>query len=69
MQMYLERLDGLFNSFILFVIVSIGIITLLADVPKLKRRKLMKEVKLARGISLFYIFGGLLSYIALRILL
>ena len=69
MQMYLEKLAGLFNTFILFVIVIIGIATLLADVPKLKRRKLMKEMKLARGIGLFYIFGGLLSYIALKILL
>ncbi|WP_026476956.1 CLC_0170 family protein [Alkaliphilus transvaalensis] len=64
----LDVIAGLFNIFILVIILAIGIYTLLVDASKLRKREFFKEMKIAKIISYIYIVGGLISFIALKIL-
>ncbi len=63
----IKKLAGLFNSYILVMILLIGAYTLFVDVTKLKKREYIREMKIAKYISYFYIFGGLITFIAINI--
>lgn len=62
----MARLKGLLSTGNLIFIILMGIFSLLVDGPRLKRDSKTKELGILRGVSYFYILGGIIMLVVLK---
>ncbi|SDK86224.1 CLC_0170 family protein [Natronincola ferrireducens] len=67
MQQFLIRLKDIYDGYMLVLMVFIGLFLLLRDVPLLRKKKLKRDVKIAKALGYVYVVGGITLFIALRI--
>ena len=63
-----EEIKSFYNMYIFLLILCIGLFIWLADGRRLKKKKLNREARMCKWIGLVYIFGGVVVYIAVKIL-
>ena len=59
---------GIYNAYMLMVVVGIGLFLLVRDVPILKKKKLKKESSMAKVLGYFYVVAGVALFILAEIL-
>lgn len=59
----MERVKEILNRENLILVLLIGIFCLLIDGPRLKREGKIKELKVLKLISYFYIIGGIILFV------
>lgn len=66
-MMIYEEFKSTYDSYMMWVVVLIGLFLILFDGKQLKKLKLMKEAKIANVLGYFYIIVGIGVYIVLAI--
>ncbi|KAB3540960.1 hypothetical protein F8154_00110 [Alkaliphilus pronyensis] len=67
LMMIYEEFKSTYDSYMMWVVVLIGLFLILFDGKQLKKLKLMKEAKIANVLGYFYIIVGIGVYIVLAI--
>lgn len=67
MKLFLEKFFTIFDGYMLALCLFVGIFLLLRDVPILRKKKLMKDMKIAKFLGYAYIIGGITLFIIARI--
>lgn len=62
----MARLKELLNTGNLIFISLMGVLSLMVDGSRLKRESRTKELAILRGVSYFYIAGGLIMLVVLK---
>ncbi|EOD01687.1 CLC_0170 family protein [Caldisalinibacter kiritimatiensis] len=62
----ISELKELFSLYEMFLIVAIGLFTFFVDFQRLRKRRLRKDARIAKGIGLVYLIVGPLIFISLQ---
>ncbi|MCC5912040.1 MAG: hypothetical protein JJT76_16595 [Clostridiaceae bacterium] len=68
MNGFLEKLQDIYDGYMLALMVFIGLFLLLRDVPLLRKKKLKRDMKIAKALGYIYIIGGIAVFAILRIM-
>ncbi|MCD5414489.1 MAG: hypothetical protein LR001_05755 [Clostridiales bacterium] len=67
MCIFIETLRGIYDIYVLAILIIIGIFLIYVDIPRLKKAQLKKEIIIARAIARIYVVGGIIVYVLLQI--
>ncbi|SES94600.1 hypothetical protein SAMN05660297_00961 [Natronincola peptidivorans] len=65
--MFLMKLKDIYNIYMLALVLFIGLFLLLRDVPLLRKKKLKRDMKIAKFLGYAYIIGGITLFVALKL--
>ena len=65
----IEEFKAIYSMQLMMLIVGIGIVLLYYDSSELYNKKLLRECKVAKILGKVYIYGGLLVYVALKVVI
>lgn len=65
----IEEFKAIYSIQLMFLIVGIGFILLYYDSSELMSKKLLRECKVTKFLGKVYIYGGLLVYVALKVVI
>jgi len=67
MKISYRAIKEFYSVYILLMVVSIGLFSLLVDYKSLKAKKLKKEMKICRFIGAAYVIGGIGLFVILKL--
>ena len=65
----IEEFKAIYSIQLMFLVVGIGFVLLYYDSSELLGKKLLRECKVAKFLGKVYIYGGLLVYLALKVVI
>lgn len=68
MDKFMKRFSELYDGYMLFLVIFIGLFLLLRDVPILEKVGLKRDMKIAKVLGYVYIIGGSILFVIARIL-
>lgn len=67
MYKFIETFRGIYDVFIMAVVIIIAIILICVEIPRLTKAQLVKEIMVAKVLAATYIVVGITAYILLQI--
>ncbi|WP_041721244.1 CLC_0170 family protein [Alkaliphilus metalliredigens] len=61
------KFKEIYDGYMLVLMVFIGLFLLLRDVPLLRKKKLKRDMKIAKALGYVYIIGGIALFVMVRI--
>ncbi|AOY75182.1 hypothetical protein CLFO_40890 [Clostridium formicaceticum] len=66
MQMFMEKFKEIYDGYMLVLVVFVGLFLLLRDVPLLRKKKLRRDMKIAKVLGYTYIIAGIVLFIIVK---
>lgn len=63
MQGFMMKFQDIYDGYMLILVLFVGLFLLLRDVPLLRKKKLMRDMKIARALGYTYIIAGIALFI------
>ncbi|ABR50672.1 hypothetical protein Amet_4601 [Alkaliphilus metalliredigens QYMF] len=67
LQEFFMKFKEIYDGYMLVLMVFIGLFLLLRDVPLLRKKKLKRDMKIAKALGYVYIIGGIALFVMVRI--
>lgn len=65
--MYWWRFKEIYDGYMLAIALLAGVFLLARDVPLLRKKKMIRDMKIAKVLGYFYIIGGIILYVFARV--
>lgn len=67
MNAFMMKFQEIYDGYMFGLVLFVGVFLLLRDVPLLRKKKLMRDMKIARGLGYTYIVGGIALFIIAKV--
>ncbi|WP_335617844.1 CLC_0170 family protein [Clostridium formicaceticum] len=64
--MFMEKFKEIYDGYMLVLVVFVGLFLLLRDVPLLRKKKLRRDMKIAKVLGYTYIIAGIVLFIIVK---
>jgi len=66
MGVIMKKFVEIYDIWMLLLVLFIGFFLLLRDVPQLRKKKLLRDMKIAKVLGYIYLIGGSILFIAAK---